>query len=147
MSTKRTENDSHAHQRRRRAAFLRKRLTPRVRDVFTDLMSSRKDAGAYLESQALKVAELTVRAEELRAKLGAMLTAEGEEEGEEGGPVAALSDAEVRSVTALINSVTRLESTARRAAADLGKIGAEPDDPVAALKSYLANREDESDEN
>jgi hypothetical protein len=40
-----------------------------------------------------------------------------------------------------------LESTARRAAADLGKIGAEPDDPVAALKSYLANREDESDEN
>ena len=58
MITKRAENDSKARQRRRRAALLRERLTPRVRDLFLDLMAGR-EVGTFVESQALKVAELT----------------------------------------------------------------------------------------
>ena len=38
-------------------------------------MTDKVDVGAYLESQCLKVAELTVRAEDLRAKLDVMLAA------------------------------------------------------------------------
>jgi hypothetical protein len=43
----------------------------------------------------------------------------------------------VRSLATLINAVTRLASTARRAAADLGKIGHVEVDPVADLRAYL----------
>jgi hypothetical protein len=117
---------------RRRAAFLRKRLTPRVRDVFLDLMKSRKDAGAYLEAQCLKVAELTARAEDLRARLDAMLAPlKGDEH-------PALDDAQVKSLAALINNVTRLESTARRAAADLGKVAEAKVDPMAEWDAMQA---------
>jgi hypothetical protein len=92
-----------------------------VRDVFADLMKARGDVGAYLESQALKVAELTVRAEELRAALAAKLAANG--------------TGDVRDLAAIINSVTRLESTVRRAAADLAKIG--PAKPIPKLLQHL----------
>ena len=80
-------------------------------------MADKGDAGTYLESQCLKVAELTASAEELRTKLKAMLaTAEGKS--------LSPSDAEVRSLAALINATTRLELTVRRAAADLAKTAA-----------------------
>jgi hypothetical protein len=95
-------------QARRRAAFLRKRLSPRVRDVFQDLMADRSAAGAWLECQVLKTAELAVRAEELRARLETMSAAPEDLD-------------QVRSLATLINAVTRLEGTARRAAADLAK--------------------------
>jgi hypothetical protein len=130
MSAKRTENDSHGRQRRRRAAFLRERLSPRVRDVFTDLMAGKQGVGAYVESQCLKVAELTVRAEDLRAKLAAMLAAAQPDDTDP-----------VRSLAALINSVTRLESTTRRAAADLAKIT--PAAPVATLDQLDWESDDE----
>lgn len=108
---------SRSNQERRRAAFLRDRLSPRVRDLFLSLMADKGDAGTYLESQCLKVAELTASTEELRTKLKAMLaTAEGKS--------LSPSDAEVRSLAALINATTRLESTVRRAAADLAKTAA-----------------------
>lgn len=57
---------------RRRAAFLRDHLSPRLRDLFLDLLSRRCPGphGTFVEVQALRVAELTVRAEDLRAKLG-----------------------------------------------------------------------------
>jgi hypothetical protein len=108
---------SRPNQERRRAAFLRERLSPRVRDLFLNLMADKGDVGTYVESQCLKIAELTASAEELRTKLKAMLTAA---EGKSPSP----SDAEVRSVAALINATTRLESTVRRAAADLAKMAA-----------------------
>jgi hypothetical protein len=136
MSTKRTEN---VHETRRRKSFLRKRLTPRVRDLFLDLMANRKATGIYLESQCLKVAELTARTEDLRARLDVMLAAPKKGDAEDD------ADIEVRALSALINSVTRLESTARRAAADLGKIAAEPADPVADLKKYRANKDSSDD--
>ena len=108
---------SRSNQERRRAAFLRDRLSPRVRDLFLSLMADKGDAGTYLESQCLKVAELSASTEELRTKLKAMLaTAEGKS--------LSPSDAEVRSLAALINATTRLESTVRRAAADLAKTAA-----------------------
>jgi hypothetical protein len=52
--------------RPKRSAFISKRLhrSPRVADVFRALMADQKDADAWLEAQALHVAELTVRAEE-----------------------------------------------------------------------------------
>ncbi len=132
MSTKRTANGQKPRQSRRRAAFIRKRVTPRVRDLFDDLMAGRTNAGgAYLESQVLKVVELTVAAESLRAELDAMLA------GAKGKP---LADAEVKSLAALINSVTRLESTARRASADLGKVAPAEDDPYS---EFLRLQEEE----
>lgn len=111
-------------QARRRAAFLRKRLSPRVRDVFQDLMADRPDAGAWLECQALKVAELAIRAEELRARLETMTAAPDDRD-------------QVKSLATLINAVTRLEGTARRAAADLAK--AAPAKPTGSLllQQYL----------
>lgn len=118
--------DDRSREDKRRAAFIRGRLSPRVRDVFTDLLKGKGDAGAYVELQALKVAELTVRAEELRAKLAAMLAAN-----ETAG--------DVRHLAALINSVTRLESTARRAAADLAKIG--PAKPIPKLLQHLYQKQ------
>jgi hypothetical protein len=110
MSQKRATSEPRSNEGRRRAEYLRKRLSPRVRDVFHDLMANRRDAGAYLEIQALKVAELAIQAEELRARLGTMLAADtpGDKD-------------PVRSLATLINAVTRLEGTARRAAADLAK--------------------------
>ncbi len=101
--------DDRSREEKRRAAFLKQRLTQRVRDLFLSLMADKGDAGAYVESQCLKVAELTVAAEGLRAKLDAMLGA---------------ANADVKSLAALINGATRLESTARRAAADLAKTAA-----------------------
>jgi hypothetical protein len=106
--------DDRSREEKRRAAFLKQRLTQRVRDLFDDLMADKGGAGTYVESQCLKIAELTASAEELRTKLTAMLAAA---EGKRQSP----SDAEVRSLAALINATTRLESTARRAAADLAK--------------------------
>ena len=107
--------DDRSREEKRRAAFLKQRLTDRVRGLFVDLMADKGDAGTYLESQCLKVAELTASAEVLRTKLKAMLaTAEGKSPSP--------SDDEVRSLAALINATTRLESTVRRAAADLAKI-------------------------
>lgn len=124
---------SRPNQERRRAAFLRDRLSPRVRDLFTDLMADRKETGAYLESQCLKVAELTVRAEDIRARLEAMLAA-----------AKGNDDAAVRSLATLINAVTRLESTARRAAADLGKIVPKPtDDDWGAIQDEADRLEQE----
>ncbi len=111
MSTKRTENDSHARLRRRRATFLKERLTPRVRDLFLDLMAGR-EAGTFVESQCLKVAELTAAAEGLRARL----------ETADQDPATC-----AKTIVALVNAVTRTESTARRASVDLGT--AEPDKP------------------
>jgi hypothetical protein len=90
-------------------------------------MTDKPDAGAWLESQCLKVAELTVRAEELRARLATMLAADMPNDQDP-----------VRSLATLVNGITRLESTARRAAADLGKVGHVEVDPVADLKAYLA---------
>ncbi len=109
--------DDRSREEKRRAAFLKRRVTQRVRDLLVDLMADKGDAGTYVESQCLKVAELTASAEELRTKLTAMLTAD---EGKSLSP----SDAEVRSLAALINATTRMESTARRAAADLAKTAA-----------------------
>ncbi len=88
-------------------------------------MKGKGDVGAYLESQALKVAELTAEAEGLRAKLDAMLAAD--------------EVADIKSLAALINSVTRLESTARRAAADLAKIG--PAKPIPKLLQHLYQKQ------
>ena len=118
MSQDRAKTEPRPNHVRRRKSFLRKRLSPRVRDVFADLMTDKVDVGAYLESQCLKVAELTVRAEDLRAKLDVMLAAA------KGN--GADAEAGVWSLAALINAVTRLESTARRAAADLTKIVPKP---------------------
>jgi hypothetical protein len=114
MSQNRAKTEPRTNQSRRRSTFLRKRLKPRVRDLFLDLMKDQKDAGAYLESQCLKVAELTARAEDLRAKLAVMVA--------EKGSTMIIDADQVKSLAVLINSVTRLESTARRAAADLGKV-------------------------
>ena len=101
MSQDRAKTEPRPNHVRRRKSFLRKRLSPRVRDVFADLMTDKVDVGAYLESQCLKVAELTVRAEDLRAKLDVMLAAA------KGN--GADAEAGVRSLAALINAVTKLE--------------------------------------
>jgi DNA-binding TFAR19-related protein (PDSD5 family) len=113
MKTSRKPDDR-SREEKRRAAFLKQRLTQRVRDLMADLMADKADVGTYVESQCLKVAELTAGAEELRTRLTAMLTAT---EGATQSP----TDAEVHSLAALINATTRLESTVRRAAADLAK--------------------------
>lgn len=126
MSQPRAKNEPRSNQDRRRAEYLRKRLSPRVRDVFRDLMADKPDAGAYLEGQCLMVAELSVLAEALRTRLETMMAAPSPDEA---GPL--------RSLATLINAVTRLQSTARRAAADLGKVTHVEVDPVADLKAYL----------
>jgi hypothetical protein len=102
---------------------MRNRLKPRVRDLFQDLMKDQGDAGAYIESQCLKVAELTARAEDLRAKLAVMVAEKGSDADQvKTEKVTPLDADQVKSLAALINSVTRLESTCRRAAGDLGKV-------------------------
>jgi hypothetical protein len=111
MSQKRAKTEPRPNQSRRRAAFLRDRLTPRVRDLFLDLMAGR-EVGTFVESQCLKVAELQAAAEGLRARLE---TADQNPE------------TDAKTIVALVNAMTRTESTARRAAADLGK--AAPDKP------------------
>jgi hypothetical protein len=131
MSSKLTVNGKSPRQSRRRAAFIRKRLKPRVRDLFADLMADQKDAGAYLESQCLKVAELTCRAEDLRARLDVMVSTEKDDP-------RPLDADQVKSLAALINSVTRLESTLRRAAADLGRVTAASTAKPITLEEYLA---------
>ena len=95
-------------------------------------MKGKGDVGAHIESQCLKVAELTVRAEDFRVKLDVMLAAAKGNGGD--------AEAEVRCLAALINAVTRLESTARRAAADLAKLttAAGDDDPMAELNAHIA---------
>jgi hypothetical protein len=98
-------------------------------------MADKPAAGAYVESQCLKVAELTVRAEELRARLATMLAADLPNDKDT-----------VKSLAALVNGVTRFESTTRRAAADLGQVTHVESDPVADLKNYLASKKDSSDD-
>lgn len=114
MSQHRTKSEpsaSRPNHERRRAAFLKDRLSPRTRDLFLDLMSRHGPGSLWVESQCLKLAELTASAENLRARLAT----------EEPSP-------------ALINSVTRLESTARRAAVDLAKLSPpKADDPASAF--------------
>lgn len=92
----------------------------RVRDLFRDLIAGKEEAGAYVAAQCLRVAELTASAESLRAQLGAMLD---EAKGKTVGPD------EIKSLAVLVNAVTRFESTARRAAADLGKVAPADDGP------------------
>ena len=81
-------------QERRRVAYLKKRLTPRSRDLFNGLVRKigRDRIDIIIELHCLKVAELQAGCETLRLK---MATAEPD--------------------AALINSITRLESTAARA--------------------------------
>jgi hypothetical protein len=85
---------------RRRAAFLKKRLTPCARDLFQGLVRQigRDRVDITIEAHCLKVAELMAACEALRAKTT-----------EEPTP-------------ALVNSVTRLESTAARAGRALAKL-------------------------
>jgi hypothetical protein len=89
-----------SRQEQRRVAYLRKRLTPRARDLFNGLLRKigRDRVDIIIESHALKVAELQAGCEVLRLK---MKTAEPTD--------------------ALINSITRLESTAARAERGLFK--------------------------
>jgi hypothetical protein len=126
MSQKRTAHDPALHQNadersredRRRRAFLRKRLAAsRVRDLFVGLMRQIDPAGLTpkIEADALRVAELTVAAENLRETL--LATAEAD--------------------AALINSVTRLESTARRASIDLGKVAPLKADRAPTIDEWL----------
>jgi hypothetical protein len=122
--------------RPKRFAFISKRLrrSPRVADVFAVLMADKPDADAWLEAQALQVAELTVAAEELRARLATMMATDRPDDKDP-----------VRSLATLINSVTRLASTARRAAADLGKVTHVEPDPVAALRNHFASKRSDDD--
>jgi hypothetical protein len=100
MITKRTENDSHARLRRRRASFLKDRLTPRSRDLFLDLMARAGPGphGAVVEASALECAELMIACEDLRGDLEA-----------------GLKDGDLKAKAALVNAVTRLQSTTARA--------------------------------
>lgn len=84
------------------------------------------DAAPPSFKDALKVAELAIQTEELRARLGTMLAADtpGDKD-------------PVRSLATLINAVTRLEGTARRAAADLKSAAPAKPTGSALLQQYL----------
>jgi hypothetical protein len=81
-------------QERRRVAFLKKRLTPRSRELFNGLVRriGRGRIDIIVEAHCLKVAELQAGCEDLRLR---MATAEPD--------------------AVLVNSITRLESTTARA--------------------------------
>jgi hypothetical protein len=98
-----TDSDGSKRQRRRRREFIRKRLSPRARDVFQGLVRQigRDRVNIVVETHALRVAELTTAAETLREQL--------------------LATTEAPSAS-LINSITRLESTAARAERALFKL-------------------------
>jgi hypothetical protein len=119
------------------AARMSRRTTRgrRVKDLYEDLIAG-KPPGAYLAAQALRVAELTASAESLRAKLDVMLDA---------GRGKTATAEEIKALSVLVNAVTRFESTARRAAADLGKSASVEEDPVAALRAYLNKDSDDGD--
>jgi hypothetical protein len=106
MSQKRAKSEPRSNEARRRAAYLKYRLSPRARDLFDDLIRQRGAGphGAYLESQCLRVAELTATAETLRAEL---------DKRKDGGEAP---------TAAQITAVVRIEGVARRAAADLLKM-------------------------
>jgi hypothetical protein len=118
MSQSQATAKPRTNQSRRRIAFIRKRLAPRTRDLFLDLIADKEQPSAYFEAQCLKVAELTIETEALRAKLDAMLKTNTPTDAEQ-----------VKNLSALVNATTRLESTLRRAAADLGKVAPEPEGP------------------
>jgi hypothetical protein len=91
----------------------------RVRDLFRGLLA-RLGPGPHdvvVESHALRCAELVAIAEDLRARLAS----------QEPRPD-------------MINAVTRIESTARRAAADFAKIAVSNQPAKSKLAEYLEKR-------
>jgi hypothetical protein len=80
----------------------------RVRDLFEGFLArvGGTDADIVTKAQCLKVAELTYATEGLRARLE---TADND------------PTTDAKTIVALVNAMTRAESTARRASADLAK--------------------------
>lgn len=105
---------------RRRAAFLRKRLSPpdrhRARDLFSDLLT-RLGPGphdAVTEAEALEIAELTVSCEDLRDDLAKV---------------------DLKGKANLVNAITRLQSTTNRAKRNLLKRASAK--PIPRLMQHL----------
>ena len=121
MNQNRAKSEPRSNEARRRAAYLRYRLSPRARDLFDDLMSQRGPGphGVYIESQCLRVAELTATAENLRADLDLR---------QKGGEVP---------TAAQITAVVRIEGVARRAAGDLAKLAPPKSQQAPTMEEWL----------
>jgi hypothetical protein len=121
MSQHRAKSEPRSNEARRRAEYLRKRLTGRARSLFNGLVRQigRDRVDIVVETHALRVAELTAAAETLRAQLATTAAP----------------------TPALVNSVTRLESTAARAERALAKIAPAKTARVPTLEEYLGDGE------
>jgi len=118
--------------RRRRASFLKSRLTSgRVRDLFqalADRLPERDDQIA--EAHALKIAELTDLAERARAKVAILVER-----------IAGEDRASISAFAAVVNAITRAEGTCRRAQGDFDKhlAGKQKGGPTL-LQQHLARK-------
>jgi hypothetical protein len=115
------KSDERSREEKRRSAFLKQRLTPRARVLFRGLITriGRDQVDITVEGHVLRVAELTAACEALRLDLS---------KGAQPTP-------------ALINSVTRLESTAARAERALFKIAPDKAERAPTLEEYLGDDE------
>jgi hypothetical protein len=87
----------------------------RVRDLFRSLVARLPERDPVAEAMALKIAELTVLAEEARAKAAELVDQVGADK------------ASIAAFATMINAITRAEGTARRAMIDFkGNVGAKP---------------------
>jgi hypothetical protein len=102
MSQKQAKSEPRSNEARRRAAYLKYRLSARARDLFDDLIRQRGPGphGTYVEAMCLRTAELLASAERVRGEL---------------------NEAE-KPTAAQITAVVRIEGVARRAVADLTKL-------------------------
>lgn len=87
----------------------------RVRDLFRSLVTRLAERDPVAEAQALKIAELTVLAEDARAKAAELVDK------------VAGDKASIAAFATMINAITRAEGTARRAMIDFrGTVTAKP---------------------
>ncbi len=130
MSQNQTKTQPRSNEARRRAAYLKYRLSPRARDLFDDLIRQRGPGphGTFVEAMCLRTAELLASAERVREELN---VAES--------PTAAQ-----------ITAVVRIEGVARRAIGDLAKAAppqsAEDTELDTILRRYRGEPEEHDDE-
>jgi hypothetical protein len=87
----------------------------RVRDLYRALVGRLAERDPVGEAQALKIAELTVLAEDARAKAGELVDQ------------VAADKASIAAFATMVNAVTRAEGTARRAMIDFkGNVASKP---------------------
>jgi adenosylmethionine-8-amino-7-oxononanoate aminotransferase len=126
MTQQQTKTKPRSNEARRRAAYLKYRLSPRARDLFDDLISQRGPGphGTFAEAMTLRTAELIASAERVREELN-----------------------QAKSPTAAqITAVVRIEGVARRAIGDLAKAAPPRSEEDAELDTILRRYRGEPEE-